>query len=194
MRKNIILKTILSFLLAFSLILSLIGCEKKDSKTFHTSELHGKVAIINIWGTWCPPCRNELPEFERIAKDFKDEVTVIAVHSSDYSTIKPEDYVKENFPDSEIIFLWDKESEDSEFDAFYAAVGGAGYYPFTVILDKHGRIIESITGATTYERLAEEIKVAKLNGNIEFDPNSVGVGTEIGDLCPTMELERLNKE
>ena len=194
MIKNTILKTILSFLLIFSLTFSLIGCEKERTETFHTSELLGKIAIINIWGTWCPPCRNELPEFDRIATDFKDEVTVIAVHSSDYSTIKPEDYVKENFQNSEIIFLWDKESEDSNFDAYYAAVGGAGYYPFTVILDKNGRITANITGATTYERLAQEIKVAKLSGNIEFDMNSANVGCNIGDLCPTMELEYLIKE
>ena len=194
MRKNIILKTILSFLLAFSLIVSLLGCKKEKSEAFHTSELHGKIAIINIWGTWCPPCRNELPEFDRIANDFKDEVTVIAVHSSDFTTIKPEDYVKENFQNSEIVFLWDKESSDSQFDAYYAAVGGAGYYPFTVILDKHGRITANITGATTYDRLAQEIEVAKLSGNIEFDMNSANVGCNIGDLCPTMELEYLIKE
>ncbi len=194
MRKNTILKIILSFLLIFSLTFSLVGCKKEKTETFHTSELIGKVAIINIWGTWCPPCRNELPEFDRIASDFKDEVTVVAVHSTDYNNIPPQDYVKENFPESEIIFLMDKESEDSDFDAYYAAVGGAGYYPFTVILDKNGRISETITGATNYDRLVAEINVAKLSGNIEFDINSAEVGYNIGDICPTMELEYLIKE
>jgi len=134
MKKKSFLKIILSFLLVFSIVLSFASCEKESSTTFHTSNLKGKVAIINIWGTWCPPCRNELPEFDRIARDFKDEVTVVAVHSTNYTTLPPEDYVKDNFPESEIIFLRDKESENSEFDAYYAAIGGNMYYPFTVIL------------------------------------------------------------
>lgn len=193
MRKRRFLTVILSILLVFSMIFSATSCknDSSDSGKFNTESLRGKVAIINIWGTWCPPCRRELPEFDRIAKDFKDEVTVIAVHSTAEGTIAPRDFVDENLPDSEIIFLRDKNDDGDQLDDYYSAVGGSMYYPFTVILDKNGVITGNITGATTYSALAAEIEKAKIRSNAAFNPDGYDTGSYIGDICPDMELDYL---
>jgi cytochrome c biogenesis protein CcmG, thiol:disulfide interchange protein DsbE len=44
-----------------------------DDATFPVPSLAGKVTLLNFWGTWCPPCRKELPGLVRIAQRLDDE-------------------------------------------------------------------------------------------------------------------------
>ncbi len=43
------------------------------------SRLRGKPVVINFWASWCPPCTDELPYFERIEKLYGNRVTVVTV-------------------------------------------------------------------------------------------------------------------
>lgn len=43
------------------------------------SALRGKPVVINFWASWCPPCTNELPYFERLAQTYGNQVTVVTV-------------------------------------------------------------------------------------------------------------------
>ena len=115
----------------------------------------GKITIINFWGTWCGGCIAELPYFDQIATEYKDTVSVIAVHThSQYNTAA--DYVMKHYKDSHIIFTKDNpvDPEDRYSDEiFYEALGGAGAYPITIILDENGVIIATLLRATTYDEL-----------------------------------------
>lgn len=51
-----------------------------DGAPLRLSDLRGKVVFINLWATWCPPCREELPSMERFYKQYKDRgVEILAV-------------------------------------------------------------------------------------------------------------------
>jgi peroxiredoxin len=45
---------------------------------------HGKVAVVTFWATWCAPCRNELPNLEKLQEYLgKDKITILAVNFRD---------------------------------------------------------------------------------------------------------------
>jgi thiol-disulfide isomerase/thioredoxin len=41
-----------------------------DDNSFRLADFNGKVLVINLWATWCGPCRREMPEYERIRKAY----------------------------------------------------------------------------------------------------------------------------
>ena len=58
------------------------------------SEGFGRPVILNFWATWCPPCRSELPSFEKLYKKYQAEVTFMMIDLSDGYRETP-DSVKE---------------------------------------------------------------------------------------------------
>ncbi len=55
-----------------------------DGASVTLSELRGKVVLLNFWGTWCGPCRREMPEFQRAYDDFSaDGFEILAVAFND---------------------------------------------------------------------------------------------------------------
>ncbi|MEO5338866.1 MAG: TlpA family protein disulfide reductase [Magnetospirillum sp. WYHS-4] len=52
-----------------------------DGKDWRLSAFKGRVAIVNFWATWCPPCRTEIPSMQRAWDKLKDHgVVMLAVH------------------------------------------------------------------------------------------------------------------
>ncbi len=123
-----------------------LDLEVVGSGTVNIEDHIGRVVVINLWGTWCPPCRNELPDFDRIASEY-DDVIIIAAHSNS-GRENAEAYVNTNFPGSKIIFAYDTANND-----YWSALGGTRYYPRTVVLDKNGIITYGGDGALSYEAL-----------------------------------------
>jgi peroxiredoxin len=59
-----------------------------DGKTYSLPELHGKVVLLNFWATWCPPCRKEMPDMEKLHREFeKRGLVVLAVSDEERDTV-----------------------------------------------------------------------------------------------------------
>jgi len=112
----------------------------------------GKITIINFWGTWCTPCVNELPYFDRIASEYPEEVSVIAIHTNMVSDTAPA-FIQKYYPESKLTF-----AKDGETEAYYASLGGRGTYPYTVVLDENGIVIKIFFEALEYEDLKEVVE------------------------------------
>ncbi len=114
----------------------------------------GKITVINFWGTWCGPCTHELPYFDQISTEYKESVSVIAIHTvmTDYEEHKFE-FVNEYYKQSDMIFACDLEGE-----GYYSILGGRGTYPYTVITDENGVITHIFYEALEYEDLKSAIE------------------------------------
>jgi peroxiredoxin len=102
------------------------------------SDLRGKVIFLNLWATWCEPCRQEMPTMEQLYREFaNDDFTMLAVSedAAGSDTVKP--YIAEygfTFP----VLL----SPEGEVGHKYGITG----YPETFIIDKNGEVVVHYIG------------------------------------------------
>ncbi|MBQ7906537.1 MAG: TlpA family protein disulfide reductase [Clostridia bacterium] len=150
------MKRVISILLVLTFIFCLGSCDSGNEGLVIVDEAGestqrvnpkalGTVTIVNFWGVWCPYCIYEMPYLNKIASDYKGQVSVVAVHTYSRKDEAPT-FIMENYKNSEIIFAVDTEEE-----GYYAEMGGYMYYPYTVILNKDGEIVNTINGATNYD-------------------------------------------
>jgi thiol-disulfide isomerase/thioredoxin len=61
-----------------------IGGETVDGAPVHLADHRGKVVVLNVWGSWCAPCRAEAPHFTDVAKAMKDQdVRFLGINTRD---------------------------------------------------------------------------------------------------------------
>ena len=138
-----------------SVNLSILTDDDTSTETIDPSKT-GKVTIINFWGTWCGPCKAELPFFDEVASLLPDHVTVVAVHSVMGVDDGPA-YIQEHFPNSNIVFAVDNKGSSKVNGELFTALGYRNNYPVTIILDENGVIIYSSPQA--FHSTAELVEV-----------------------------------
>ena len=115
-----------------------------DGNDFRLSEQKGKVVVINLWATWCVPCVDELPNFEKISDEFSDEVSVIAIHSTPVTT-DVSGWLSDYF--FNIPFAVDEDGSVSEI------LNVSTVLPQTIVIGKDGVVTYNKSGSLTYEEL-----------------------------------------
>lgn len=125
------------------------------------SDFRGKIVVVNFWGTWCGPCKAELPYFDTIASEYENEIVVLAVHSVFNVKSKGEapGYIQDNYPNSKMVFAYDIPMDDYADEYFYL-LGGLDSYPMTVILDDRGVITFTRQGSMSYNELKSAVEDA----------------------------------
>lgn len=118
----------------------------------NASEWDGKVLLINFWATWCPPCRREMPAFIEIREAYKDkgfEIIGIAIDTKQ-NVIDFTDPMGVDYP------LLLGEEEGIQLSQAYG--NRLGVLPYSVIVDRKGRIISTHRNEMTYKAVEEIIK------------------------------------
>jgi peroxiredoxin len=61
-----------------------------DGKPWTLKEQRGKVVLLNFWATWCPPCRKEMPDLEKLYQQFKgQDLVILAISDEDPGKVLP---------------------------------------------------------------------------------------------------------
>ncbi len=127
-----------------------VAFETLDGGTAKLADLAGRVVVLNLWGTWCAPCRRELPELVDLGHAFADRgvaVVGIAIDSGEPSDIR--EFADSYGVDYEI-WMSTTEVAITEFNA----VG----YPYTLLIDREGFIRNEYLGAQTLESLTPALE------------------------------------
>ena len=123
-----------------------------DGSEFHLAEQRGKVTIINLWATYCTPCKQELPHFSELYRAHEGDIAMIAVHPS-LVTDDPEAYLADK--GYAMPFATDGD------DTVTALVGSTGTLPQTIVLNRKGEVVYNTIGSVTLELLASLYEEAK---------------------------------
>ena len=115
-----------------------------DGSVFRLSDTRGKVVVINLWATWCTPCKGELPYFNDLYAAHGGDVAMIVVHPS-MILDDPEEYLSGK--GYAMPFATDTD------DAVWDAVGGSATLPQTVVLNRRGEVVYNTPGSVTEELL-----------------------------------------
>ena len=125
-----------------------------DGERFTLSSLQGKVVLLNFWATWCPPCRREIPDLNRIYDTYKDRgVVILGVSWDELSTERIKTFVK-NYKVTYPI-LHGTQSELSQVGKAYA---WQGYLPTTYVIDRKGYLRDVYIGARSAKFFLKGIK------------------------------------
>jgi thiol-disulfide isomerase/thioredoxin len=65
-----------------------------SDKTISTQDYRGKVVVINVWGSWCPPCRKEAPDLQAASVETKNVAQFVGITSKDYDPAPAEAFVR----------------------------------------------------------------------------------------------------
>lgn len=57
-----------------------VQLETIDGETVRLSDYRGQPVILNFWATWCPPCRAEIPDFQKLYDDEDQNVEILAIN------------------------------------------------------------------------------------------------------------------
>ena len=120
-----------------------------------TAGWRGHVIVVNVWGSWCAPCRYEAPQLARVAaKTAPEGVKFLGIDVRDdrASALAFEHQFHIHYPS-----LFDPGG--MQLLAFKSLVGPAE--PFTYVLDPQGRVAARFLGATSYEPLYETVELVR---------------------------------
>lgn len=108
----------------------------------------GKVTVLNFWATWCPPCREEMPELENFARQHGSGVAFYAINMQEPAA-KVTVFLKQNHYTMPVLL---------DSDGSVAGTFAINMIPTTVVLDRTGIIRFRKTGGVTAAELEEVIK------------------------------------
>ena len=131
-----------------------------DGNVMSFSAYEGQVVLLTFWGTWCGPCRQEIPDFIKLYDEFNNEgleIVGIAIQSGGAESIKKfSDYYKINYP-----VLTDIEGNES-YKAFsdFGTISGVGTraVPTTFLIDRGGYIVKTYRGARPGHVFSKDFK------------------------------------
>jgi len=123
-----------------------------DGKTYSLDALRGKVVLLNFWATWCPPCRREMPDMEKLYQRFaRKGLVVLAVSDEKRETV--EGFLKDKNYTFPVLLAPDRQVN--------TAFGVEGI-PQSFLFDRQGKLSAQSIDMRTERQFLEMFKAAGL--------------------------------
>lgn len=150
--------TALLFFACFGLSAQDIPFIKADQIALWKNADTDTVYILNFWATWCAPCVEELPSFERLHKAYADKKVKVVLISTDFkrnveSNVKP--FVKKKKLQSQVVFM-DEPNPNNYINAVDSTWSGA--LPATLIWSKQKGMSQFFEKKLNYEELEAAVR------------------------------------
>jgi thiol-disulfide isomerase/thioredoxin len=112
-----------------------------EKESFRLSDFGGKVIVINLWATWCGPCRNEIPEYEMVRKEYTSrgvEFFGLTTENPDSDAERVRKFVREFDFHFHIAWL--------DRPTAITLMNGRGVIPQTIVVAANGQVVEHWRG------------------------------------------------
>ena len=135
----------------------------RTSRPASLEDYRGKVVLLNIWATWCPPCRAEMPSMEKLHKKLAGTDFRIAAVSVDGDAFYPD---KEPTGPAEILGF--ANGLGLTFDILHDPSGAIRQsydifgVPESYLIDRDGMIVKRVIGAANWEDPVNEVLIRRL--------------------------------
>lgn len=109
-----------------------------DGMPHRLQDLRGQVVVLNLWATWCPPCRKEMPELNRLQEAYRDRgVVVLTVSDESRETLQ----------------AYAKQQPLSTLNVYAESLGwlDVAGRPISFVIDRDGTVRDMFVGARDYE-------------------------------------------
>lgn len=121
-------------------------------KPLKLTDHKGKLVVLNFWASWCPPCREEMPTFIKVQKQYGGEkFTILGVSIEDKEDVQRyADEIKINYP---VTYGQDAASKVA---TVYGDPDGA--LPYTVLISPQQQVLDIYTGVIKEAQFEEILK------------------------------------
>ena len=128
--------------------LPIVSFYDKSGKKLTLDDFKGRVVLVNLWATWCPPCVAELPSLERLQKKLPaDKFAVVAISLDTTSMKVVADFLKKQHLETLAVY-WDK---DRQMPLKWKYDG----LPTSFLLDREGNVVKRYDGAYEWDEVIE---------------------------------------
>jgi len=116
---------------------------KENGKDVKLSDYKGKVIVLNFWATWCGPCKREIPDLSQVHSELKGKDFKLIGISVDDNKDDLTDFLKAYKIDYTVVH-----KPDGIVTKYMEITGqNQNVVPQTYIIDKNGKVVETILGA-----------------------------------------------
>jgi peroxiredoxin len=118
-----------------------------DGKAISLADMKGKVVFLNFWATWCPPCREEIPDFVAFYNQNRSRgVEIVGLSVDRLSPDELRSFVQKNKMSYPVVLATKQ---------IINAYEPGPYIPTTIVIDKQGRIRDKQVGGLNKETLTD---------------------------------------
>lgn len=112
-------------------------------------QYHGHIILMNLWASWCPPCRAEMPDLQRLSQQYTSAGLIVIGVNEGESPDRAHAFAQSlgiRFP------IWIDDQQ--RYGRLYAALG----MPTTVVIGRDGTVVKGFDGALTLSQMQDAVK------------------------------------